>query len=191
MITLFSEKIYCKKSTLLKRKQYYFKISSTAEYAVLNKGNKMNSSVDNPKCSICGTKNISYQALPFPSISPLSYSVNQDKNTIIWFCNQCSIIFRPTQSENKIYYQSPENDLNNIDSVVNVFSEKDGGHVTNHFVMARVLNSLLSSHQTNLLDIGCGNGYFLKELNVSYPKYKLHGFDIHDFLSQKFQKFYF
>ena len=52
--------------------------------------------------------------------------------------------------------------------------------------MARILNSLLLPQQTNLLDIGCGNGYFLKELNVNYPKYGLHGFDIPDFLYKKF-----
>ena len=120
----------------------------------------MNDKNDNSKCPICGSKNLSYRDLPFPPISPLSYSINHGNNTTLFICNRCAIIARANQSSDESYYLNPESDINNIDSVVNVYSAKDGGHVTNHHVMAQILKTLLQQNQTNILDIGCGNGYF-------------------------------
>ena len=50
------------------------------------------------------------------------------------------------------------------------------------------IKKLNLSSDENVLDIGCGKGYFLKDLKKRYPKSNLYGFDISNYAIKKSDK---
>jgi len=136
-------------------------------------------------CFVCGSADLQLFDLPYPSIIPLRYEMNSAQNASINLCGKCGTIFR-NGDPTAIDYYSGEEDADNFDSIVTVYSPEDGGYVSNHTVMSRYLDGLISIPSPKLLDIGCGNGMFLKEVATRFDNYELSGFDVSEILLDQF-----
>lgn len=148
--------------------------------------NYLSAPVANSHCFVCRSDDLRLFDLPYPSIVPLNYRLNGTQNASIKLCAACGTIFR-NGDPSAIAYYSSEEDAENYDSIVSVYSPEDGGYVNNHFVMSRYLDDLIIPPSPRLLDVGCGNGMFLKEVAARFTNYELSGFDVSENLQSQFE----
>lgn len=129
-------------------------------------------------------------------------------NTIRFFMDECiPAIIRDTKWFMYPFYYIAYGGKNikqamNFKSLVYDFTEKEYDHFYNNLntISRKRITDLnqpsidyildkISPETKTLIDIGCGNGYLLKQIHQKFPTIELYGFDIKDKDENKFYKY--
>lgn len=111
------------------------------------------------------------------------------KKIYFYKCNSCQLVFNPKYLEvekiskikTKLYLQSNQTQHK-------LFSKKKKLFATRAFFQAQVFKKkkILNNNVKNVLDFGCFDGLFLKEVSKIFKNIKLYGFDTNFFLKKIF-----
>lgn len=134
------------------------------------------------KCHICSgslVENKAYQSL---------FQVTSDcrpwkSGGRVAVCQNCSVIQKPDTIEFRqtvediysgynIYFQA------NGEEQITFDSSKGDGVSRSHKIISWIQANLSIGEKGDILDIGCGNGAFLKAFNSVYQKWKMYGFEL-------------
>ena len=143
-----------------------------------------------PRCILCNHSGTERIELPFPFFQHMGYRPMSDAMATIHRCLDCQTLF-PDQAgkeqENRRMYRSREYATTRPRTPSNLIKENELP-ATPYFLVANIICSLLKKRRPRVLDIGCGEGKLLRELDERFDVPDLHGFDVSEYFGASFPK---
>ena len=142
------------------------------------------------KCSVCYSENIIKYNLNLENFTHHHFAINKNKNYILYYCQNCSLIFNQKNINKKIIsIFNKKNYISNTQISNFVSNKKNKMDQKIDFICNLIKNKKINK----ILDVGCFDGELIKKLSKKIKYKEIIGIDILKNMPKSFKekKIYF
>ena len=142
---------------------------------------------DKHVCTVSGSNKYKF---PFKTFSHAGLSKVDNKNSFLYQCNKCSLIFRKNNNLkkklNKLFFS---NQYTSKRFSSHISSNTIGKENSSHYnAIAEIISKRINFIPKKILDIGCYDGRLLNAISKKYNKTEFYGYDLSPSIKKMFKK---
>ncbi|WP_455757111.1 class I SAM-dependent methyltransferase [Sulfurimonas sp.] len=133
------------------------------------------------KCRLCDTLNIN-KVIDLNNkvhFSVMSDNRTIDESLVVYLCDNCFLMQKESSEEKQLKYFSQFNSHQLTDGEEQM-KFLDGKSVPRSELIVDIISDYILSDSGKILDIGTGNGAFLKKFQKKFPTWEMYGQDLQD-----------